>query len=302
MSGLWFGNLMAGFSLTTRGIAAAVLAVYGALATTDARAGSAAQPGQTVGLPVGAQLPVGLYFVNLSSFGTRSTHPRDSSTNVNLPTFAWSTPWDIAGGRLQFFFTQPVAAASSRGAPYQSGIGQQLLAAQLAWDLGGDVGVSYLFGGFLPIQTGFLTQSASLTHRFATSYTGQDWNLTANLLYGIFLDPRSPAGTLYPDYLNLDLTATRKFGKWQVGAVAFGSTDLPTRVVGYRPQGQIAVGGLVGYNFGPVNLQAYLTRDVVARNYGGREIRGWLRAIVPLYQDTAEVEPGRTLVTRRQAE
>jgi hypothetical protein len=297
---------MVGFSLTSRGIAAAALAVTVPIAVTSratgARAASAAQPGQTVGLPVGDQLPVGLYFVNLSSFGVRSTRPRDSSTSVNLPTFAWATPWDVAGARLQFFFTQPIAAASSQGAPYQSGVGQQLLAAQLAWDLGGDVGFSYLFGGYLPIQTRFLTQSASLTHRFALSYTGQGWNLTANMLYGVFLDTRSPSGTLYPDYLNLDLTMTRKFGQWQVGAVAFGSTDLPTGVGSHRPQGQIAVGGLVGYNFGPVNLQAYLTRDVAERNYGGREVRGWLRAIVPLYQDKNEVEPGRTLVTRRQAE
>ena len=208
----------------------------------------------------------------------------------------------MANARLQFFVTQPVAAASARGAPYQSGIGQPLLAAQLAWDLGNDVGVSYLFGGYLPIETRFLTQSASLTHRFAISYTGNDWNLTANLLYGLFLESRSPLGTLYPDYLNLDLTATRKFGKWQVGAVAFGSTDLPTGVGSYRPQGQIAVGGLVGYNFGPVTLQAYVTRDVIERNYGGHETRGWLRAVVPFYQDKGEVEPNRTLVTRRQAE
>lgn len=287
---------------STSGTLVAALIVLTAFDARPARAGSAAQPGQTVGLPVGAQLPVGLYVVNLSSFGTRSTQPRASSTNVNLPTLAWATPWDVAGARLQVFFTQPVAAASSRGAPYQSGVGQQLLAAQLAWDLGGDIGVSYLFGGYLPIQTRFLTQSASLTHRFAASYTGQDWNLTANLLYGVFLDPRAPAGTLYPDYLNLDLTMTRKFGKWQVGAVGYGSSDLPTGVGSDRPQGQIAVGGLVGSNFGPVNLQAYLTRDVVQRNYGGRETRGWLRAIVPLYQDRGEVEPNRTLVTRRQAE
>ena len=32
-----------------------------------------------------------------------------------------------------------------------------------------------------------------------------------------------------------------------------------------RGQGQVAVGGLVGYNFGPVNLQAYVTRDVAER-------------------------------------
>ena len=291
--------MIARHSWTTR-TALALLAAL--LPGAPAEAGSAAQPGQTVGLPVGAQLPVGLYFVNLSSFGARDTRPLDSESNVNLPTFAWSTPWTIADARLQFFFTQPVAVASARGAPYQSGIGQTLLAAQLAWDLGNDLGVSYLFGGYLPIETRFLTQSASLTQRFAVSYTGDGWNLTANLLHGIFIDDRSPTGTLYPDYLNLDLTATRKFGRWQVGAVAFGSTDLPTGIGSYRPQGQIAVGGLVGYNFGPVNLQAYLTRDVVERNYGGLETRGWLRAVVPIYQDKGEVEPDRTLVTRRQGE
>ncbi|KQO71500.1 hypothetical protein ASF20_17415 [Methylobacterium sp. Leaf88] len=46
------------------------------------------------------------------------------------------------------------------------------------------------------------------------------------------------------------------------------------------------MGGLVGYNFGPVNLQAYVTQDVVERNYGGRETRGWLRVIVPIYKES----------------
>jgi hypothetical protein len=278
------------------------MALVGALAAGPALAGSAAQPGQTIGLPTGAQLPIGLYFVNLSSFGVRDTAPLSSESNVNLPTLALATPWSVLGARLHFFFTQPVAASSVRGAPYQSGIGQQLLAGQLAWDLGGDLGVSYLFGGYLPIDTRFLTQEASLSHRFAVSYTGQGYNLTANLLYGTFLSERSPFGVLYPDYLNLDITATKKFGKWEIGPVAFGSLDLPVNVPGYRRQGQFAVGALVGYNFGPVNLQAYVTRDVVERNYGGNETRGWLRAIVPLYQDKGDVEPGRTLVTREQGE
>lgn len=256
------------------------------VASGPAQAGSAAQPGQTVGLPVGAQLPVGLYFVNTSSFGVRDTRPLDSESNINLPTFLWATPWNLLGARLNFAAIQPVVASSPRGTPYQSGIGQPLLAAQLAWNLGNDLGVSYLFGGYLPIETGFLTQNASLSHRFAATYSGNGFNLTANLLYGIFVDPVSAQGVVYPDYLNLDLTATKKFGKWEVGPVAFASTDLPTRFPGYRRQGQIAVGGLVGYNFGPVNVQAYVTRDVAERNYGGRETRGWLRLIVPIYKES----------------
>ncbi|KQP09613.1 CoxB-like protein [Methylobacterium sp. Leaf93] len=252
----------------------------------SALAGSAAQPGQTVGLPAGAQLPVGLYFVNTSSFGVRDTRPLDSESNINLPTFLWATPWSLVGARLNLVAIQPVVASSPRGTPYQSGIGQPLLAAQLAWNLGNDIGVSYLFGGYLPIETSFLTQNASLSHRFAATYSGNGFNLTANLLYGIFVDPVTAQGVVYPDYLNLDLTATKKFGKWEVGPVAFASTDLPTRFPGYRRQGQIAVGGLVGYNFGPVNLQAYVTRDVAERNYGGRETRGWLRLIVPIYKES----------------
>lgn len=272
------------------------------LGGTAAQAASAAQPGQTVGVPFGAPFPKGFYAVDLSSFGVRETEPRSSESNINLPTLLWATPYQVLGGQVQFIFVAPIAASSVRGAPYNSGWGQPLLAGQLAWDIGNGVGVSYLLGGYLPWDTRFLTQSASLSHRFAITYAANDWSITANLLYGHFLEKRSPTGVLYPDYLNLDFAMLKKFGKWQVGPVAFGSTDLNTNVVGYRQQGQVAVGGLVGYNFGPVNVQAYVTRDVIERNYGGKETRGWVRVIVPFLQDKKEVEPNRTLITRRQAQ
>jgi hypothetical protein len=37
--------------------------------------------------------------------------------------------------------------------------------------------------------------------------------------------------------------------------VVYGSTDLTRPVANYQKQGDIAVGGLLGYDFGPVNLQ-----------------------------------------------
>ncbi|MEH3146841.1 MAG: transporter [Methylobacterium frigidaeris] len=277
------------------------LAASGILGTGAAWAGSAAQPGQSLGLPVGAQIPHGLYLITTSNFGVRETTGL-TPINVNGLTLAWATPWDIAGGRLQLFAGGSYTAASFGGTPYQSGLGQPLLAGQLAWDLGNDFGFSYLIGGYLPNDTRFLTQSPSLTHRFAGSYIGNNWNVTAHLFYGHFLEKRSPFGVLYPDYMNLDFTVMRTFGKWQLGGVAFASTDLPTGAMGARPQGQIAVGGLVGYNFGPVTLQTYVTRDVVERNYGGRDTRAWVRAIIPLYQDRQEAAPNRPLVTREQSQ
>jgi hypothetical protein len=51
---------------------------------------------------------------------------------------------------------------------------------------------------------------------------------------------------------------------------------------GYRNQQQFAVGGLIGYDFGPVKLQTYVTTDVSQDNYGGYDTRGWTRIIIPL--------------------
>lgn len=281
-----------------RRLAAALVALALGLNSTSAFAGSAAQPGQTIGLPVGAQLPVGLLFLNTSSFGVRDTDPRSTENNINLPGIVW-TPGDFLGGRLNLIYIQPVAATSARGAPYQSGIGVPLLAAQLAWKLAPGLGFSYLFGGYLPIQTQFLINNASLSHRFGLTYNADGYNLTANLLYGNYFDTRNAQGVTYPDYLNLDLTATKKFGNWEIGPVAFASTDLPTSVFGYRRQSQIAVGGLVGYNFGPAIIQGYVTRDIVERNYGGYDTRGWLRAIVPLYKAPEPSAPEPLLVKSR---
>ena len=87
-----------------------------------------------------------------------------------------------------------------------------------------------------------------------------------------------------PDFLNVDLTASRKFGDWEFGLVAFGSTDLNSPVDGYLKQSQIAVGGLIGKSFGTVILQAYLTTDVYEKNYGGHDTRLWGRFIIPVWQ------------------
>jgi len=277
---------MAGWNRTVRALGMTA-ALIGGLADIPAQAGSSAQPGQTVGIPTGAPLPIGLYFIDTSSFGARDIRPRGTDSNVNLPSFIWATPAEVIGGRLQLVVLQPITALSTRGAPYQSGFGQTLLAAQVAWKLGANLNFSYLLGAYLPSQTKIVIQNPVLHQRFAITYNGDGWNLTGNFLYGTFFDTRSSAGVYYPDFLNLDLTATKHFGKWEIGPVAFGSTDLPTANPSYARQGQFAVGGLVGYNFGPANLQAYVTRDVIQRNYAGLETRGWLRVTVPIGTEQA---------------
>ena len=94
-----------------------------------------------------------------------------------------------------------------------------------------------------------------------------------------------------PDFFNLDLTATKKFDKWEIGPVAFASWDLNSPIQGYLKQSQFAVGGLVGYDFGPSRCRPMLTTDVAQRNYGGYDTRGWGRVVIPLGNPFAQRAP-----------
>jgi hypothetical protein len=176
---------------------------------------------------------------------------------------------------------------------YEASVFNPALFGTLAWDLGNGFGVSYSLGAYFDVPQPGAFSSNNLNQRVALSYTADGWNLTANVIYGIQLDsvtnrPQiSPCPAPFgfngcnPDFLNVDLTATKKFGKWEFGGVAYGSADLTSPIASYQKQTQFAVGGLFGYDFGPLALQVYATTDVVEHNYGGRDTRGWFRMTIP---------------------
>jgi hypothetical protein len=227
-----------------------------------------------VGVAAGAPLPPGVYFVNTLSWGERN----DVDVAVDIPVLAWSTGRQVLGANLQFLLATPFVITDD-----DEGLYNVYGAVQFAWDLGQGWGASYAIGGYTDSPSDIGVDSSSFNQRFAISYTANGWNLTANLIHGI------QAEDDINDFVNLDLTATKKFGKWELGLVAFGSTD----VGGDNDDelSQFALGGLVGYDFGPLTLQAYLTRDVAEDGYGEKETRFWTRAIVPLRTEAAVEEP-----------
>jgi hypothetical protein len=256
-------------------------------ATAAAMAGSVTQPGETVGLALGAPLPPGFYFIDTSDWGVRDTATGHTDVGVTIPIIAWSTPWKVLGARVQFLLAAPAVESGSHsdvagvGDTYTSSMYNPFLGGTLAWDLGGGFGFSYTLGAYIGVNDSTADPSSFLNNRFALSYTGGGWDLTAHLVYGTVLDT---AVATHPDYLNLDLTATKTFGKWEVGAVGFYSTDLgtlPVNDVGPK-QSQFAAGALVGYDFGQIKTQVYLTRDVFEQGYGGYDTRVWGRVILPL--------------------
>jgi hypothetical protein len=283
--------------MTSKFAKLAAASVLSLCTAASALAGSVTQPGETVGLASGAPLPQGLYFVNTGDWGRRSNV--DVSTGLDIPVIAWSTPWTIFGGRVQFLIAGPVVEVGVHNANYLRGVFNPLVSGQLAWDLGNGWGVSYLLGAYINVNSEVAFSDTSLNQRFALSYTGNQLNLTANVIYGTHFDhvtgsPQlSPCPVPFalngcnPDFLNVDLTATRKFGDWEFGVVAFGSTDLTSPIEAYAKQSQIAVGGLIGKSFGGLILQTYLTTDVYEKNYGGHDTRLWGRMIIPLWAPLA---------------
>jgi hypothetical protein len=248
---------------------------------SPALAGSVTQPGETIGLAAGAPLPEGVYFVNTLNWGVRKGEngAADVTLGVNIPVVAWATPAKIAGARFQLLGALPALEVGVQDADHDSGLYNPFLASQLAWDLGGGFGVSYMLGVYFPVGNRMGFDTTSINQRAAVSYTNDGWNLTANGIYGIATD--SVSKTTNPDFFNLDLTATKALGKWSVGPVALASWDVSKPTATYKKQSQFALGGLVGYGFDQLTLQAYLTSTVAQENYGGNDTRGWGRVILP---------------------
>lgn len=287
-------------------VAAAGALMLGALTGVAHANGSVfpatAQTGETAGLARGAPLPEGVYFVNTLSWGSRNIPGENLHFLVEIPVIAWSTPWSIFGANLQFLGALPMAHLSPTGGVDGGdfeGLYNPFAAAALAYDLGGGFGVSYTSGFYFNAGDKFVSVHATTWRQdFAVSYTGDGLNLTANLLWGITFDSdnrcRPGCNGKTANGFNLDLTATKTFGKWEVGAVGFGSRTYDEANGGFR-QKQFALGPLVGYNFGPVIIQTFLTRDIYARNpLGGiglrsrsKETRFWTRLIIPLYTPEA---------------
>ena len=79
------------------------------------------------------------------------------------------------------------------------------------------------------------------------------------------------------DILYGDITVLYKFGKWSIGPVGYfevqttndnvtGPTGAATCATFCGNYSNVAVGGLVGYDFGPVDIQVWVTDVVEAQN------------------------------------
>jgi len=165
----------------------------------------------------------------------------------------------------------------------------------LSWNLGN----GWFVAAGLNVQVPIGTNNSNLTNpdywtiepTFAISYLANNWVLSANMFYQFNLASGgtccSGVAGLIPaaaqnGFVNgqeffLDMTAAYKFGKWEIGPVAYllaqttsdrpggGFTCALANVVSPSTCGMerdFAIGGLIGYDFGPVDLQVWVTDSV----------------------------------------
>jgi len=284
------------FKKTLTAVALCAAALCGA--NQQAQAGSELLPGITTGIALGAPLPQGFFILQLPSYGY-------SENGANIAAIVpawmiWSTPWDVLGGHVMFDFATPMPNVNVHGVLNRGGFSNPILDAQLKWNLGGGWFGGVQAGVYLPVQDqltmlGLARNFASFQGVGAVSYLADGYNLSTTLIYGSG-QKGNPAnfGSWGTNWINLDLTATKKFGKIEAGAVGYGSWDLDQPYVGYAKQSQFALGGLLGYDFGPVNVAFKVTRTVSTVNYFGPETRGWANIIIPVW-----VAPAPTAVVAK---
>ncbi len=247
-------------------------------------------------IDAGVNLPVLIWSTPVTFLGGRL------EVVATAPEVALSYGTYSAGGFI-------VGGASARAMYNPAGL------VGMAWDLGSGFTVSNFVGGFIPVSTsvgsvgalGPVTGAAGLgatgglggnfwtfIEGAAVAYNHDGWSASVNLFYGHSGNDQSTGLYTQPDTLSADFSATKHFGKFEFGLVGYTSTDLngalwntyavPGQAFATTHyQSQLALGGLAGYDFGPVIGQVYVTRDVFENNYTGYDTRVWGRLVIPLW-------------------
>ncbi len=316
------------------GGAAAALIMTGATSQSFAvepADGTNAAPtgGASIGLPLGAAPPPGLYTGlettfsagTLSHQGNQSIGPpslpgklQDAFEGVAAVPLIWSTGWNIFGGSLVLdaveVFYDIGLTSTGAGGPANPSLNFPTVAnttwgGSLSWNLGQGLffAAGFAFEGPDGSHYALTSNGGSLNPDYwsfeptaAISYLSNNWLLSANMAYFFntaskgtsaavpgFPAPFNAAANGYRsgEEFYLDLTALYKIGKWEIGPVGNivwqTTSDSPgggltcATATFPGPPGSpsicgrdefVALGGLIGYDFGLVDLQVWVTDPV----------------------------------------
>jgi hypothetical protein len=305
--------------------------------------------GITIGDPLGATPPPGVYFENTNLYapgvaGRGQLGAYKANGLLDSPTVYWSTGYNFLGASVAASISQPfyqvgVWSNSGAGPPYGSATlyptvsNTWLNPFTLSWNLGAGLFASAAFDFYIPDGSRYdgTTNPDYWTFqpRASISYLANGWDLSATFLYNVSTasaghtgpfagTPASVFGVGYRsgDQAFLDVTATKKFGKWEIGPVGylawqttsdspgggFSCASMGAATAGLLTCGRAtdyALGALIGYDFGPVALKFTVTDSVHTRDdFGGLAV--WTKLSFQLWGSEAAPppQPSRGLITK----
>jgi hypothetical protein len=278
--------------------------------------------GSSLGTPSGGNPPPGLYFIAGANYyktnivDQNGNNPANNKLSLGVSTaqFVWVPGWTFLGASYSATVLQPYVAAqtTTNGVTTSAnGFADTLWSPiNLSWALGNAWFASAGLGFYAPNGTisgpngtsGIGAPFWTFEPSVAISYLGNGYNLTAKLAYNTnTANPNTKFRS--GDQLFLDLTATKTFGKWELGPVAYYHNQVtadsdPNRTYAFlnsigvpvytRPT-SFALGGLVAYNITPeAKLRLVVTDDVYARS-SVQGWRVWTKLGIKLYGDDRPV-------------
>jgi hypothetical protein len=282
-----------------------VVAATGLAVTAVSRPAAAIEPGEVSqtksGIFIGSSADVpgpGVYMfdkaftyqADVVGLGAPHNNGFPNQTHVgvaaNVVGFLINPGWSILGGRYTAVIAQPfiMQQISPPVNLADGGVHNTFfIPGQVSWNFGNGFYAQVGLGIYAPDGTisgpkGINNVGApywTFQPQVALSYAKDGWNLTANM-YEEFNTKNTVSGYTSGDIFHTDFTATKKFGRWSLGPVAYltdqVSSDTSSAAYHFVNGGRFsdfAVGGLVAYDFGPATLSLVATDEVYAHTTGG---------------------------------
>lgn len=234
--------------------------------------------GVVVGLPLGAIAKPGFLVQDIGVYISKPDRINGSlNTMANLGVIEYSTKTRWFDNQFRFIAAPVIewSKGSHIGHSWHYGIPSPVFLVGLVHEIFPGLGISNFVGGFAPLRAGESQRDVWLfTNLTSISYTRDEYNLTLSMIYGRPSNDLSDNMTKpFPNFINLDFTATKILSGIEVGPIWFFSKDLNYPVM----QQQFAIGGLVGFQAFGCIFQFWAGHDLFAYNYPQQTTSGYFR-------------------------
>jgi len=259
-------------------------------------------PGNSVGIPTGALPPPGFYASDINvvingpiTNGSGNSIGANVSVYLNIPSVLWVPGLNILGATYAAAVVEPYVEQNvdlgSIGGPKSISNGMFntiIVPLILSWNMhpffiSTGLGV-YLPDGYIQTNTTAGVKHLALSDiandyttfepNVAVSWLQSGWNLTAK---GVIDINTKDTDTNYQsgDVFFLDFTASYAIGKWTLGAGGNWTQQFSDDTLGGVKVGsdghrveRVLLGPLMGYNFGPAELNAKILFTASQQNIG----------------------------------